>query len=203
MIFHTLTNYCNKDAKILKRVFLFGSIIPAIIYIIWTSSVSAVVYDSNPEFYNKMVEGRVEVGALIEELSSIAQSQYIQLLVWWISILAIITSVLGVGVGLCDSIKSMISPRFENSYLRNVLASILTILPPYIIAICVPNAFIAVLGFAGMILVVIAILLPMYLLKKAKIKKWNYPILNNKLISSLSTIFGIIVIVSELFNMYS
>ncbi|AXU07166.1 amino acid permease [Rickettsia japonica] len=33
----------------------------------------------------------------------------------------------------------------------------------------VPNAFIIILGFAGMILVIIAILLPVYLLYKAKI----------------------------------
>ncbi|BDU60741.1 hypothetical protein FLA4_11510 [Candidatus Rickettsia kotlanii] len=48
-------------------------------------------------------------------------------------------------------------------------ASIVTILPAYIVAVVVPNAFIIILGFAGMILVIIAILLPVYLLYKAKI----------------------------------
>ncbi|KJV62375.1 tryptophan/tyrosine permease family protein [Rickettsia amblyommatis str. Ac/Pa] len=48
-------------------------------------------------------------------------------------------------------------------------ASIVTILPAYIVAVVVPNAFITILGFAGMILVIIAILLPVYLLYKAKI----------------------------------
>ncbi|AFC74992.1 tryptophan/tyrosine permease family protein [Rickettsia parkeri str. Tate's Hell] len=47
-------------------------------------------------------------------------------------------------------------------------ASIVTILPVYIVAV-VPNAFIIILGFAGMILVIIAILLPVYLLYKVKI----------------------------------
>ncbi|WP_081497552.1 MULTISPECIES: aromatic amino acid transport family protein [spotted fever group] len=59
------------------------------------------------------------------------------------SALAIVTSILGVGVGLCDSLK-----------------------PAYIVAVVVPNAFITILGFAGMILVIIAILLPVYLLYK-------------------------------------
>lgn len=56
-----------------------------------------------------------------------------------------------------------------NVVMRNMTASsIVTILPVYIVAV-VPNAFIIILGFAGMILVIIAILLPVYLLYKVKI----------------------------------
>ncbi|GAA5252383.1 hypothetical protein KNCP2_06710 [Candidatus Rickettsia kedanie] len=43
-----------------------------------------------------------------------------------------------------------------NVVLRNMTASIVTILLAYIIAVVVPNAFITILGFAGMILVIIA-----------------------------------------------
>lgn len=73
VIFHTLTNYCNKNAKMLKTAFLVGSLIPAIVYIIWTSSVLAVIHHENPEFYQQMVISNVEVGELVKELSSIAK----------------------------------------------------------------------------------------------------------------------------------
>ncbi|AFC71106.1 aromatic amino acid transport family protein [Rickettsia australis] len=62
VIFHTLTNYCNKDAKMLKTAFLFGSLIPAIVYIIWTCSVLIVVNHNNPTFYQQMITSNVEVG---------------------------------------------------------------------------------------------------------------------------------------------
>ncbi|EAA26437.1 aromatic amino acid transport family protein [Rickettsia sibirica] len=81
---------------------------------------------------------------------------------------SIVTSILGVGVGLCDSLKTMFMNPIPNVVMRNMTASIVTILPVYIVAV-VPNAFIIILGFAGMILVIIAILLPVYLLYKVKI----------------------------------
>ncbi len=202
VIFHTLTNYCNKDDKMLKRTFFWGSLIPAIVYILWTSSVLSVVYHDNPTFYGQMTAGKVEVGELIQVLSSIAKWQSVQLLVWWISILAIATSVLGVGVGLCETLNSMLAEKVPQALLRKILSSLITVMPAFLIAIYVPNAFIAALGFAGMILAVIAILLPAYLFGKMKEHHLHYPELKSKGLMALSVCVGIIVIVSELFNMY-
>ncbi|AFC71107.1 putative amino acid permease [Rickettsia australis str. Cutlack] len=49
----------------------------------------------------------------------------------------------------------MFMNSIPNVVLRNMTASIVTILPAYIVAVVVPNAFITILGFAGMILVII------------------------------------------------
>lgn len=200
VIFHTLTNYCNKNARTLKLAFLFGTLIPAIVYIIWTCSVLTVIHHENPVFYQQMVVGNVEVGELVKELSSIAKWQSVQLLVWIISTLAIATSVIGVGVGLCDSLKVSFSNLKCNSRIRDIIAASTTILPAYIITILIPNAFITVLGFAGMILVIIAILLPTYLLYKAKIKNFYYPELKKKYLIVISVIIGIFIMGYELTN---
>ena len=200
VIFHTLTNYCNKDPIMLKRTFFWGSLIPAIVYIIWTSSLLGSIYQNNPEFYSQMISGKVEVGDLVKALSEISQNGFVQTLVWWLSILAIVTSVIGVGLALCDSVKEML-PNNINPYLRKVLASILTIAPAYLVTILIPNAFLAALGFAGMILVIIAILLPIYLLSRIKGKKFNYPELNHKWLLNLSAIAGAIIMLCEIFNM--
>jgi tyrosine-specific transport protein len=202
VIFHTLTNYCHMNAKMLKRAFLWGSLIPALVYILWTCSILSVVYHDNPAFYHQMITGKAEIGELIQVLSSIAKWQSVQLLVWWISLLAIATSVLGVGVGLCDSLKKMMSKKVHySSKLRNILASLITILPAYLVVIFVPNAFIAVLGFAGMILAVIAVLLPVYLFWQLKAKHLHYPELKRTSLIYLSTGVAITVILCELFNM--
>ncbi|ABE05011.1 Amino acid permeases [Rickettsia bellii RML369-C] len=200
VIFHTLTNYCNKNARTLKLAFLFGTLIPAIVYIIWTCSVLTVIHHENPVFYQQMVVGNVEVGELVKELSSIAKWQSVQLLVWIISTLAIATSVIGVGVGLCDSLKVSFSNLKCNSRIRDIIAASTTILPAYIVTILIPNAFITVLGFAGMILVIIAILLPAYLLYKAKIKNFYYPELKKKYLIFISVIIGIFIMGYELTN---
>jgi tyrosine-specific transport protein len=201
VIFHSLTNYCHKDAKMLKNAFFWGSLIPAIVYILWTCSILSVVYHNNPSFYVQMAEGKTEVGELIEALSSVAKWHAVQLLVWWISLLAIATSVLGVGVGLCDSLKKMMHERIPQVHLRNFLASFLTIFPAYLAVIWIPNAFIAVLGFAGMILAVIAIILPTWLFWQIKPLKLHYEELKTNWMIWLSFAAAIGVIACELWNM--
>ena len=201
VIFHTLTNYCNKDKVTLKTAFFWGSIIPTIIYIIWTCSVLIVIHQENPSFYYHMVSHDIEVGEMVSELSKLAKWPLLQLMIWWISFLAIMTSVLGVGIGLTDSIKTSIKNKIPNDFFSNLTSVLITIIPAYIIAILVPNAFIAVLGFAGMILVIIAILLPIYLLHKANIKIFNYPELKKKYLLNISIISGIIIVLCEIMHM--
>lgn len=201
VIFHTLTNYCKKDVKMLKSAFFWGSLIPAIVYILWTSSILSTVYHRNPAFYSQMIAGSAQVGQLIEVLSEISQLEYIQFLVWCISLLAITTSVLGVGVGLCDAIEGMIEKKTPNPVVRNLLASLIAVIPAYLVVLFVPNAFIAVLGFAGMILAVIAVLLPVYLLWCIADRKFHYPELYKRWLIVLSVVVGLLVIISELYNM--
>lgn len=195
VIFHTLTNYCKQDTKMLKNVFFWGSLIPAIVYIVWTCSVLSVIFHDSPEFYIQMMNGKIEIGDLITKLSHIAKWPAIQILVWWISLLAIITSLLGVGLGLFESIKT----TFKNK----TLSAIITIIPPYIIAIIIPNAFITVLGFAGLILSIIAILIPIYLLGKVKDKPAYYPQTRKGILVLISLISGLIIIISEFMNMFT
>jgi tyrosine-specific transport protein len=200
VIFHTLANYCRMNVKMLRQAFFWGSLIPAIIYIAWTLAILSVVYHENPQFYTEMVNGKAEVGELIQALGTIAKRQSVQLLIWCITLLAIATSVLGVGIGLYDSIKQMISKKVCNNSMNSFLASILTLLPAYLVVICVPNAFLIVLGFAGMILAIIAVLLPVYLFWQIKTENYYYQELNRKFLIQLSIAASLAIIVCEVCN---
>lgn len=202
VIFHTLTNYCRQNVHMLKQAFLWGSLIPAVVYIVWTCCILSVVYQDNPDFYKQMALGKVEVGQLIQTLSDISEWQSVQLLIWWISLLAIVTSILGVGVGLCDSLKGMLAARVPNPWACRLLSSVITVLPAYLIVMYVPNAFIAVLGFAGMILAVIAVLLPTYLFWQIKAKHFHYSELNKKYLVQLSFGAAIAVVACELWGLF-
>ena len=93
------------------------------------------------------------------------------MLIWCMSISAVVTSIFGVGLGLAESIGLGLKNCIFSAKLRNLLASAITVIPAYAIAAVVPNAFIKILGFAGAILVIIAILLPAYLYFKSGIEK--------------------------------
>nr|MBA3978683.1 amino acid permease [Nitrosopumilus sp.] len=139
VIFHTLTNYCNFDVKMLKRAFFWGSLVPAIVYILWTSSVLSVIHHENQPFYTQMSEGKAKVGELVVVLAGIARWESIQVLIGWISLLAIVTSILGVGLGLCDSFKRMLLNAIPNAVMRSLIASALTVVPAYLVVLFVPN----------------------------------------------------------------
>ncbi|MDF2576961.1 MAG: tyrp5 [Chlamydiales bacterium] len=203
VIFHSLTNYCNKNLVMLRKAFFWGSLLPAVIYIVWTSSILSVLYSNSPAFYETILSGKVEVGDMINELSLIAAGTPIEFLIWWISILSIATSVIGVGLGLVDTWKPFFQLRVQKTFLLNLLSVFLTLVPPCLIAILIPNAFIKILGFAGMILVVIAILLPTYLFQTAILGKAKlyYPILRFEILHWFSYLAGFIIIACELINM--
>jgi tyrosine-specific transport protein len=204
VIFHTLTNYCNKNAPMLKQAFFWGSFIPTIVYVIWSSSVLTTLHTNAPAFYRDMAQGLVsDPGKLTLALSRIAQLPSIQILIWAITLLAIITSVIGVSVGLYDSINAMLQRSISQSSLRSLLAACITILPASIVILYIPDIFLSALAFAGMILVIIAILLPIYLLAQAQPQKLFYKELHCKPLLGLSVIAGLIIMGSELINMVS
>jgi tyrosine-specific transport protein len=205
VIFHTLTEYCNRNASYLKKAFLWGSFIPALVYIVWTLGVLSVIHTKSPGMYQEMVEGSVDVGKLIQELSRVAEGPWVQLLVWWLSFFAISTSLIGVVVGLTDSLKESLSSLIPGKHNRTAVPSFLAICPAYLVALWVPNAFISILGFAGMILVVIAIILPLYLLKSLFRKNntiiLNYSELTYASLLILSGCIGVVIMLCEIRNM--
>lgn len=200
VVFHTLTEYCAKNPIMLKRAFLWGSLIPGLVYILWTSSILSVTYHSDRVFYNNMAAGLCDVGDLVEMLSQVSHSVLVQSFVWWVSLLAILTSIIGVGLGLSESLQSSFVSRNIQPKKSKILAVLVTMVPPLSIALYVPNAFTTVLGFAGVILSIIAILLPVYLLFKVKGKTYNYKELYNKHWLRVCSSIGIIVISCELYN---
>jgi tyrosine-specific transport protein len=80
VIFHTLSDYCEMNKDVLRRVFLFGSLIPAIVYLIWTSSTLCVIYDRNPDFYALIAAGEINVEEFVGELGKISGLKVIQVM---------------------------------------------------------------------------------------------------------------------------
>lgn len=200
VIFHIMTDFCDKNVHMLRQAFFWGSLIPAVVYIIWTACVLSVVHHENPQFYHLMLRGDTDIGDLIEVLSAVAKWPAVQALIWWTSSLAILTSVVGVGLGLCASLQKALRPLIVSNNLRNLSASLLTVLPAYIIARVVPSAFTSVLGFAGIILAIIAILLPTYLLYKVGVSKPYYRELKRKYLLVICVGLGALVILCESMN---
>lgn len=200
VIFHTLVNYTEKDSVMLKRAFFWGSLFPAIVYIIWTTVVCSLIYHHNPQLFAKMVLQGIEVGEMVQELSSISHLPIISSLIWLISFLAVAKSMICVSLGLIDALK------IKYKVLANHTTAVLCVLIPALgVAILVPNAFIKALAFAGAILAFMAILLPLYLLGCANAREQQtcyYPIVRRPIILVLLAFYGFWVVISELCRIF-
>ncbi|MDR2074751.1 MAG: hypothetical protein LBP31_00845 [Holosporales bacterium] len=165
---HSLTKFVDNDRKMIKKACLFGSIIPVVVYSLWVICVLTIIFNSDRESFNRMLTSPIEVSELIRILSSITKIDVIQHAAWIVSFLAILTSIIGVGLSLNEILKRDLEKFIENHNIRHLVSSSLMIVPPSIIAIVVPNAFIRVLSFAGIILAIIAIILPAFLFTRMR-----------------------------------
>lgn len=151
---HSMTKFVKNDEGMIKNACLWGSLIPAFIYMIWTASVLLVVSNTDTEFFQQMLDGKAtDVGKLVSILSGATSSEFIQCIIWIVSSLALITSIFGVGLALLD-----IFQREFRVHRTNSIALIVFL--PAIISLMIPNAFIKILNVSGIILAMIAIIVP-------------------------------------------
>jgi tyrosine-specific transport protein len=203
VIFHTLTDYCEKNVAVLKTAFFWGSLIPALVYLFWTTNVLSTVAHNDASFFETMLTRIVNPSELIASIVTIAQTESTQLLIWWITFLAIYTSVLGIGVGLRDTWDPILKNSITSKSLRKALSIVVTMVPPFLVTLFVPNAFITVLSIAGFVLLWIAIGLPMVLFLSNSFSTIFYPELISRPKMTLAGIFGVIIGLAQILkNIY-
>ncbi len=188
IIFHTIGQYLDLCPRKMKRAFFWGSLIPAITYSVWTCISLLAIAHNDIGLIAALKSKALDVGQFMSLLGSITNSSFFSKLSWILSMLAIITSGIGVGLGLVHTLEAYFKNR--------VTAALMTMIPAYLVVSFVPGAFIKALGFAGMILVVIALLLPIYLLYRSDDRDIFYPILKIKLLRWIMILvsFGIMAI---------
>lgn len=199
LVLHTMRDYCGKDAITLQRSIFVGSFAPALVYVVWSATALGAIFKTNPEFFNQMISGKIEVGEFVKELANISSFSNFQILVWCMSILAILTSYVGVGVGLAESLNLTFEKRIKSETIKKIVASLTTILPAYVIAAIYPDAFIKILGFAGAMVATIGVLIPTYLILKIGIGEKPYYKELKKWLLLLCVVGGFIIMLTEFF----
>ena len=175
-----------ENLKSIKRAFLIGTLIPAIIYIFWIYVILGRVYESDINLYNQIISEGVDVGVLIASLCDSAKFAFETLLLKLLTMFAILTSAAGIGIGLISSLSEVLAMKYR------ILTPFLISIIPAALAIFIPNAFMNILSFGGMIATVFVIFMPFYLTFKIQPVRGTYG-------EIICFIFGLIVVFVELF----
>ncbi|MEC4113015.1 aromatic amino acid transport family protein [Myroides pelagicus] len=188
----TIVNYLGGDKKLLNKVFLYGSLLPLVIYLVWQLVVLGSLDQTS---FMEILKEEEQLNGLILSIRQIAESAYIETLFSLFAAAALGTSFLGVSVGLFDYYKDLLKGKKKN--LLTPLAGGLTFLPPLGFALFYPQGFIKALGFAAIAGVILALIIPTVLYIKAMQYHKQQINLFHKIAIALTLSISITIIISQ------
>ena len=166
-----LNKYLEGDVKALRFSIIVGSAITLVGYVLWQFSTHGVLSQTR---FLEILNQDPTLNGLIEAVRVITGSTIIAAIVKIFSALALITSFLGVALGLLECIDDLLKRAFNISANRLSLG-FLTFLPPLLFAFFYPEGFILALGYAGQMFAFYAVVLPAALVWKARHQHPNLP----------------------------
>ncbi|EGT79639.1 Tyrosine-specific transport protein 1 [Haemophilus haemolyticus M19107] len=160
----SLNKYLDGNVKALRISILVGSAITLCAYILWQMSTHGLLTQN--EFLQILKEDAT-LNGLVKATLAITGSNMIAGAVKLFSTLALVTSFLGVGLGLLECIEDLLKRSFNISAGR-ISLGLMTFIPPLVFALFYPKGFILALGYAGQMFAFYAVVLPVSLVWKAR-----------------------------------
>ena len=167
----SLNKYLDGNVKALRISILAGSAITLCAYILWQMSTHGLLTQN--EFLQILKEDAT-LNGLVKATLAITGSNMIAGAVKLFSTLALVTSFLGVGLGLLECIEDLLKQSFNISAGR-ISLGLMTFIPPLVFALFYPEGFILALGYAGQMFAFYAVVLPVSLVWKARRTHTNLP----------------------------
>ncbi|WP_313161911.1 tyrosine transporter TyrP [Kosakonia cowanii] len=151
----SIVSYMGGNIRQLRKVFITGSAIPLVAYIFWQLATLGSI-DSHT--FIGLLASQSGLNGLLLALRDVVASAHVELAIHLFADLALATSFLGVSLGLFDYLADLF--RRRNSVCGRLQTGIITFLPPLAFALFYPRGFVMALGYAGVALAVLALLLP-------------------------------------------
>lgn len=195
----TINEYLEGDNKKVKLACFLGSTGIFIIYIVWQFATHGVLEQSTLiEILNK----DPSLNGLIEAFKVTTGSNHLGEIIRIFSILALITSYIGVALGLSSAVKDLLM-HFNLRHDR-ITIGLITFLPPIIVGFTYPKIFLSAFAFAGIIFAFIGVILPVLLTYKARIAhpegtqtRGGTPAL------VIATLFAVVIMIAYLLSIFT
>lgn len=158
IIVPNLRDYFDDDIKTLRKVILIGSLIPLICYIAWDAVIIGALPSEGTDGLESLMHNPHTTSALASLLSSKIQSAWINGLFNFFTSICMLTAFLGVSLCLYSFLADGLKLREYGSH--GVGLFFLTFLPPLLIVIYYPGAYIHALSYAGIFCIILLLLLP-------------------------------------------
>jgi len=159
IIVPSLRNYFGNDIKKLRFAILLGSFIPLLCYIAWNAVIFGVVPLQGEVGLKRLIDVNQPISGLLESIIYYVPTDKISVLVRAFTSICILTAFACVSLGLSDYLADGFNVD-NNKGQGRWLVTLATFLPPLLIVIFYPKAFILLLSIAGLLCVLLQALLP-------------------------------------------
>ncbi len=154
----SLRDYFNDDIRSLRRVILFGSLIPLFCYIVWDAVIMGVISREGENGLLSLMNSDHATSGLTEALSQSVSSQWISGFFGFFTSICMVTAFLGVSLGLFDFLADGLKLKKSGNQGKYTLA--LTFIPPLAVVLFNPGIYLHALSYAGVCCVILLLLLP-------------------------------------------
>ncbi|MGF1748019.1 aromatic amino acid transporter [Vibrio cionasavignyae] len=151
---------CESQAK---KAILGGTIIASVLYFVWLISIFGNLPRAN---FGPVIAQGGNVDALLTALGSVIESDRVASAINTFSMAAILSSFIGVGLGLFDFLADFF--KFEDTRQGRAKTWLATFIPPLIFSLLFPFGFVIAIGYAGAAATVWACIIPAMLAKKTR-----------------------------------
>ncbi|XQK43413.1 tyrosine transporter TyrP [Escherichia coli] len=151
----SIVSYMDGNIRKLRWVFIIGSAIPLVAYIFWQVATLGSI-DSTT--FMGLLANHAGLNGLLQALREMVASPHVELAVHLFADLALATSFLGVALGLFDYLADLF--QRSNTVGGRLQTGAITFLPPLAFALFYPRGFVMALGYAGVALAVLALIIP-------------------------------------------
>lgn len=152
-----------QDESRAKYALLWGVLIALGLYTIWLISVYGNL--SRPHFM-VINEAGGNVDALLGVMGTVLNTQHIENALHTFSVAAILSSFVGVGLGMFDFLADLFG--FKDSRTGRANTWLVTFIPPLLMSLALPFGFVVAIGYAGAIATIWACFIPALLVLKKR-----------------------------------
>lgn len=198
LLIPSLKNYMHADVTELRLSIFLGSLIPLIVYLFWEFIILGMVPAKGSEGLIAMNHAEQPVTHLTNALSSALNNAWVTRSAKLFSFCAILTSFIGVSLGLFDFLADGFHIR--KNVKGKIILAIITFLPPTVFAIVYPAGFLLALRYAGVFAAILLVMYPALMVwqNRYRLKNPNpYQVAGGKAALVLAILFGLGVIFLE------
>lgn len=158
-----LVDYHRGRAKPVAQSIWLGSSLALLLYVLWQLAVQGTLPRSA---FGPVIAADGDVAVLLNAMSAYLNTAYMGRWLHGFAYFAIVSSCLGVTLGLFDYIRDAFG--FNRRFSGRVKTASLTFLPPLLAYFVMPTGFVKVMGYVGLMAAVWAVLVPVLLARASR-----------------------------------